>query len=382
MRKFLPLILESERKGVKFLKLNVGDPDMLPPPEFLREVKKFKGPQVPYAPSPGFKDHVASWLTYYKSLKIALKPSQVIPTVGCAEAIMYSMIAVTDPGDDLLIFEPFYPSYKSFGKMIGVSLRPVTLSIENNYALPKASVIKKAIGPKTKAIVIINPGNPTGTVFTEKEIKTVIAIAKKHNLFIISDETYRDILFKGKPSTLLSNKSARDRVIVIDSASKRFSLPGARIGVLISYNEDVMSSVLRFCQARLSAGTLEQFGLIPLLKKPHAYMRKIVKEYKKRHDTIVAALRKIPGVMVNPAMGAFYLTVKLPVDDTEAFTAFMLRDFNYKGKSVAVSPMSGFYWTKGMGKNAVRLAYVLDSVKLKEAAHILSEGLRAFNKKR
>jgi aspartate aminotransferase len=294
---------------------------------------------------------------------------------------MYSMIAVTDPGDDVLIFEPFYPSYKSFGKMIGISLRPVTLSIENNYALPKASVIEKAIGKRTRAIVIINPGNPTGTIFSEKELKTIVTIAKKHNLFIISDETYRDILFKGKPSTLLSNKNARDHVIVIDSASKRFSLPGARIGVLISYNENVMSSVLRFCQARLSAGTLEQFGLIPLLRKPHAYMRKIAKEYKKRHDTIVSALRKIPGVLVNPAMGAFYLTVKLPVRDSEDFTEFMMSKFSWQGKTVAVSPMRGFYWTKGMGKDAIRIAYVLDSKKLTEAAAIIAKGLEEYKKK-
>ncbi len=381
MRKFLPLILASEKKGIKFFKLNVGDPDILPPPRFLSEVRKYKGPMVPYAPSPGFKDHVEAWLSYYKSIGIKLEPNQLIPTVGCAEAIMYAMLAVTDPGDDVLIFEPFYPSYKSFGKMIGVSLKPVTLKIENNYKLPSASVIEKAIGKRTRAIVLINPGNPTGTTLSKKEVRTIVGIAKKQNLFIISDETYRDILFTGKPSTLLSHKDARDRVIVIDSASKRFSLPGARIGCLISYNEEIMGSILRFCQARLSAGTLEQFGLIPLLKNSHSYTRKISKEYKKRHDTVVKELRKIPGVVVNPAMGAFYLTVKLPVKDSEDFTSFMMKDFNDKGRSVAVSPMPGFYATKGLGRDAIRLAYVLDSGKLREAVKILGKGLEAYNKK-
>ncbi len=382
MRKFLPLILEAEKKGIHVIKLNVGDPDILPPSAFLREVRKYKGPQVPYAPSPGIRSHVDAWLTYYKTLGIRLSPNQLIPTVGCAEAILYSMIAVTDPGDDILIFEPFYPSYKSFGRMIGVGLTPVTLSIENNYALPKASEIEKKIGKRTRAIAVINPGNPTGTVFTQKDLETLVAIAEKHNLFIIADETYRDILFKQKPTTMLSFKRAKERIIVIDSASKRFSLPGARIGCMISENEELMTSLLRFCQARLSAGTLEQFGLIPLLKNHKAYVKKVSKEYKKRHDTLVSELNKLKGVVVLPAEGAFYLTVKLPVTDSDDFTAFMMRDFSENGKTVAVAPMSGFYATKGLGKDAIRIAYVLESPKLREAVKILGKGLEAYAKKR
>lgn len=382
MRKFLPLILDAEKKGVHVLKLNVGDPDLLPPPEFLREVKKYKGPHVPYAPSPGIRVHVDAWLSYYKSLGFNLKPNQLIPTVGCAEAIMYALMAVTDPGDDVLIFEPFYPSYKSYGMMIGIKLRPVTLNIENNYALPSKREIEKHIGPRTKAIVLINPGNPTGTVMSEKEMRLIAEIAKKRNLFVISDETYRDIIFKGKPGSVLSLKNIRDRSIIIDSASKRFSLPGARIGCLISFNEEVMSGVLRFCMARLSAGTLEQHGLIPLLKKPHAYMRKITAEYKRRHEAVVKELKKIPGVEVTPAAGAFYLTVKLPIDDSDAFTAFLLRDFRHNGKTVAVAPMTGFYASKGYGKNAIRLAYVLAVPKLREAVGLLSMGLSAYTKRR
>lgn len=385
MRKFLPLILDAEKKGIQVLKLNVGDPDLLPPPEFLKAVRQYKGPQVPYAPSPGIRPHVDAWLSYYTSIGITLKPNQLIPTVGCAEAIMYALMAVTDSGDDVLIFEPFYPSYKSFGMMIGIALRPVTLNIENNYKLPSAHEIEKQIGPRTKAIVLINPGNPTGTVLSPKEIKMIGALAKKHGLFVISDETYRDILFKGKPSSVLSMSDLRGHSIVIDSASKRFSLPGARIGCLISKNEEVMSAILRFCMARLSAGTLEQYGLIPLLKKPHAYMKKITAEYKRRHDAVVLELKKIPGVSVSPASGAFYLTVKLPITDSDAFTAFMLHDFRYEGKTVAVAPMTGFYATPGLGKNAVRLAYVLAVPKLREAIHLLAKGLEAYalqNKKR
>ncbi|MBI3573707.1 aminotransferase class I/II-fold pyridoxal phosphate-dependent enzyme [Candidatus Kaiserbacteria bacterium] len=278
MRKFLPLVLDAEKRGIRVLKLNVGDPDILPPPLFLKTVKRFKGPQVGYAPSPGFIVHVDAWRSYYKTLGISLERQNVIPMVGCAEAILYSLIAVTDPGDDVLVFEPFYPSYKSFAKMIGISLSPVTLSITNNYALPSDAVIERAIGTKTKAIVLINPNNPTGTVFSKTELSRIVRIAKKRNLFIISDETYRDIIFSGKPTSAITLSGAKERVIVIDSASKRFSLPGARIGCLISYNADVMAAVLRFCQARLSAGTLEQFGLIPLLKNPHAYVRKITTE--------------------------------------------------------------------------------------------------------
>jgi len=378
MRKFLPLILDAERRGITVLKLNVGDPDLSPPPAFLKAVKRYKGPQVPYAPSPGFQEHVSAWLTYYRTLGISLKPGELIPTVGCAEAIMYAMMAVTDPGDEVLVFEPFYPSYKSFAKMIGVNLRPVTLSLKNNYALPPTKDILARITPKTKAIAVVNPGNPTGTVLTAPERARIAEIAKKKNLFIIADETYRDIIFSGKPTTMLSDGSVLDRVIVVDSASKRFSLPGARIGCVISRNTDVMGAILRFCQARLSAGTLEQFGLIPLLKNHRAYVRMAAGRYKKRHDVAVQELKKIPGVIVKPAQGAFYLTVGLPVESSEDFTAFMLSDFSEKGKTVAVAPMPGFYWTPGLGRSDVRIAFVLNEGKMREAMRLLARGLAAY----
>ncbi len=379
MRKFLPLIVDAEKRGIKVLKLNVGDPDLLPPPAFLQTIRRFKGPQVGYAPSPGFPKHVDAWLSYYKTLGIPLKRENLIPMVGCAEAILYALIAVTDPGDEVLVFEPFYPSYKSFGRMIGISLKPVTLSIDNNYALPSERAIERAIGRKTKAIAVINPNNPTGTVFNKNELSRIVKIAQKHNLFIISDETYRDIIFKGKPGSVVTLPGAKDRTIVVDSASKRFSLPGARIGCLLSYNRDVMAAVLRFCQARLSAGTLEQEGLIPLLKNHRGYVRKISAEYKKRHDTVIKELRKIKGVMVNPASGAFYLTVKLPVKDSDDFVAFLLKDFSFERKTVGIAPMTGFYWTKGLGKDAVRIAYVLEERKLRMAINLLARGLQAYH---
>ncbi|MEK9177250.1 MAG: pyridoxal phosphate-dependent aminotransferase, partial [Patescibacteria group bacterium] len=340
---------------------------------------KYRGPQVPYAPSPGFRDHVEAWLRYYRTLGVSLKLAELIPTVGCAEAIMYAMMAVTDPGDEVLVFEPFYPSYKSFAKMIGVNLRPVTLSLDNNYALPSENEILARVTSRTKAIAVINPGNPTGAVLTPAEQARIARIAKKKNLFIIADETYRDILFSGKPTSMLSISEVRDRVIAVDSASKRFSLPGARIGCVISRNTEVMAAVLRFCQARLSAGTLEQFGLVPLLKNHRSYVRAAAREYKKRHDVAVRELRKIPGVTVHPAKGAFYLTVGLPVRSSEDFTAFMLKDFARGGKTVAVAPMPGFYWTRGLGVSDVRIAFVLNGGKMREAIRLLGHALVAYS---
>jgi len=381
IRKYLPFVIAAEKKGIKVFKINVGDPDLVPPQEFFKVIRAYAGKSLPYTPSPGIPAHTAAWQKYFTQFGVNLPMSGIIPAVGCAEAILLAMQAGCDPGDELMVFEPLYSSYKSFAVMTGIKLVPVLLPFEKNFALPPAAEIEKKITKKTKAIVVINPDNPTGKLWSEKELNTVVAIAKKHNLFIISDETYREIRFDGKkPSSLLANKAARQNVIVCDSASKRFTMPGARTGVVASFNEQVMHTILKFAQARLSTPTLEQLALVPVLNNSMPYVNKIVKEYKKRRDVIAVGLAKIPGVVFKPAQGAIYQALKIPVKESEDFVKFMVSKFSYKGKTVMVTPMQDFYITPGRGHSEIRLAYVLDSKDLKEAMEILRRGLEVYSK--
>ncbi len=378
IRKFLPLMQEAVKRGTHIYKLNVGDPDLIPPHNFFEVIRQYREPTLGYAPSPGITKHTGAWLKYYKQFGVSLEAKNVIPTVGCAEAIMLALLAVADVGDEIIVFEPLYASYKSFSVIAGIKLVPILLPIENNFALPYASEIEKKISKKTKAIVVINPDNPTGKLWTDKELSLVIKIAKKHNLFIISDETYREIRFDGKqPSCLLARKDARANVIVCDSVSKRFSMPGARIGCVASFNAEVMGSILKFAQARLSAGTLEQLGTVPLLENSKAYTTKITKEYQARRNVVAEGLGKMPAVF-KPAQGAFYQAVALPVNNAEDFVKFMIGEFEFQGKTVMVTPMEDFYITPGRGRNQIRIAYVLNTQDLKVAMEVLKRGLEAF----
>ena len=382
IRKFFPLIQAAEKAGKHIFKLNVGDPDLEPPKRFFDVIKHYSQTTLSYAPSPGIAKHTAAWLKYYKQFGVNLEMQNVIPTVGCAEGIMLALQAVADPGDEVIVFEPVYASYKSFSVIAGIKLVPVLLPIEKNFALPAKAVIERKISKRTKAIVVVNPDNPTGKLWSEKELSTVIQLAKKHNLFVISDETYREIRFDGKkPVCLLARKNARNNVIVCDSVSKRFSMPGARIGCVASFNKQIMESILKFAQARLSAGTLEQLGTVPLLENSRGYTSKITKEYKKRRDVVSVGLAKMPAVY-KAAQGAFYQAVGLPVKDAEDFVKFLIGKFVYKGKTVMVTPMEDFYITPGRGKNEIRIAYVLNVNDLKEAMEILKRGLEAYLKSR
>ena len=378
IRKFLPLMQAAEARGTKVFRLNVGDPDLTPPPQFLATVKKYNEKTLGYAPSPGLKQHMLAWQKYYKQFGVSLELNQMLPTVGCAEAIMLALQAVADVGDEIIVFEPLYASYKSFSVMTGIKLVPVTLPIEKNFAMPSASIIESKITSRTKAIVIINPDNPTGKLWSAGELNTIVQLAKKHNLFIISDETYREIRFTGKPYCLLADKSARQNVILTDSVSKRFSMPGARIGCIASFNAEVMAVILKFAQARLSAGTLEQVGLVPLLNNSAPYVNKVVAEYKKRQKVVAAGLAKIPGAVFKPAQGAFYQAVGLPIKDAEDFVRFMIGEFSYKGSTVMVTPMQDFYITPGKGKNEIRIAYVLNTKALAQAMDVLARGVAEY----
>jgi aspartate aminotransferase len=378
IRKFLPLMQATEKRGVKVYKLNTGDPDLEVPPEFFKAVRVFRGKNLNYAPSPGYPEHVVAWQKYYKQFGVSIKPENLIPTVGCAEAILLAIQAVADAGDEIIVFEPVYVSYKSFSVMTGVKLVPVTLKTDNGFACPPVRDVEKKISRRTKAIVIINPDNPTGKLWSDDELEEILKLAKKHNLFVIADETYREIRFKGQSSCLLAKKAYRDRVVLVDSVSKRYSMPGARIGCLVSFNMDVMGAVLKFAQARLSAGTLEQFGLIPLLKHSKKYTEPVRAEYKRRRDAVYQALSKMPGVVCTKPEGAFYIVAALPVDSAENFVKFLIRDFKYKNETVMISPMRDFYITPGLGKNEIRIAYVLSTRDLKKAMEILRRALKAY----
>ncbi len=380
IRKFLPFVKAAEKKGIRVFKLNVGDPDLTPPPALLATIKKYSKKNLGYAPSPGIAEHTAAWVKYYASFGIKFKPENIIPTVGGAEAIILALLAVADAGDEIIVFEPLYTSYKGFAAMTGVKLVPVTLRAENNFALPAAKEIEKKITKKTKAIVVINPNNPTGTILTDREIKIVIKIAKKHQLFIISDETYREIIFSGKPTSLLKYPGAKDLVVLVDSLSKRFSCPGARIGCVASFNKEIMYSVLKLAMIRLSVPTLEQYGTIPLLLNAKPYTKKITAEYERRRDTVLAGLKNIPGVAAQKPEGAFYLIVKLPVSSAEEFVKWLVSDFSFQKKTVMLSPLAEFYITPGKGADEVRIAYVLNCAELKEAMGILKIALEKYLK--
>lgn len=378
IRKFLPLAQEAEKRGVYIYKLNVGDPDMAVPSDFWDALRNYKDKTVGYAPSPGIREHTEAWVKYYSTFGVSLRPEDIIPTVGCAEAILLAMIAICDPGDELIVFEPLYSSYKSFAVMCGIALIPITLQVENNFQLPSEEVISKKITPKTKGIVLINPNNPTGTALSEQELLTIIRVAKKHHLFILSDETYRELVFDIPVRTLFSYTDAHDHAIVLDSVSKKFSAPGLRIGSLASFNKDVIWSVLKFAMARLSAPTLEQYALIPLLSSPTRYTKPFVLEYQRRKDTVVSGLQKIPGVICHPPKGAFYIIAKLPVENSEKFVEFMLTKFHFKQKTVMVTPAEDFYITPARGRDEIRIAYVLNTDALRDAMEILQKGLEAY----
>lgn len=380
MRKFLPLVREAEKQGVKIYKLNVGDPDIPTPNEFWRALKAYKPTTLSYAPSPGISEHVQAWVKYYSHLNIKLTPNQILPTIGGAEAIMFALAIIADPGDEILVFEPLYVTYKGFASVLNIKLVPITLRHDNGFALPESQKITRSISKKTKAIVIVNPNNPTGSCLSKADHQRLIAIAKKHGLFIIADETYREIVFQGRAISFLQFTKAADNIIAVDSASKRFSLPGARIGSLVSRNPKIMEAALRLAMTRLSVPTLEQYGLLPLLKSPKKITREITREYKLRRDLVWSQLKKIPGVAAYKPLGAFYLIVELPVNNAEKFVSWLITDFRHKGATLLLTPAESFYLTPGLGKRQIRLAYVLARPKLKMALEILAKGLIAYQK--
>lgn len=358
--------------------LNIGQPDLKTPQRFYAEVRRFAERTIAYAPSEGYPGVVEAWEDYYQQCNIPFDKEDIIVTTGGSEAIIFSLMTIADPGDEVIIFEPLYTNYITFACMTSVTPVPVQTYLKDGFHLPSDEVIEKKITEKTKAIIVCNPSNPTGTVYSHKELQRIAELAKKHNLFIIADEVYREIVFEKKAISIMEFEEIHDRIIVVDSVSKRFNICGARIGCVASKNKKVMENVLKFAQGRLSSPTLEQLAVVPLLQKYRKYTDPMVKEYKKRRDAAVKVLGTIPGVEFFKPEGAFYLIAKLPIENAEYFCRWLLEEFHDKKETIMFAPAEGFYKTKGAGKKEIRIAFVLGVKQLTRAMEILKIALEEY----
>lgn len=380
MRKFHPFAVAAEAKGRKIYHLNIGQPDIETPPVFFDAVKEFKQPVLAYAPPPGIPELVEAVRSYYAKLDIKLESGDILAATGGSEALEMVLECILDDGDEILIPEPFYPNYNTFTRVTGGKIHPIPTTPEEGYHYADRKKIEAEINEHTRAIMVTNPGNPTGAVLTHEEMKLIVDIAKEHNLFVIGDEVYREFVYGGeKLATLLEFEDAAENVIVIDSVSKRFSACGARVGVLISRNKELMSHAMKYCQGRLCSATLDQVGAAALYTVGPEYFAAVRDEYKKRRDTCMAGLEKIPGVVCKCPKGAFYIMAKLPVDNTDTFQQWLLENFEDHGDTVMFAPGEGFYATPGKGRDEVRLAYVLKQADLERAMELLALGIQAYN---
>lgn len=383
IRRLVPYADEAKKRGIHIYYLNIGQPDIKTPSVWYEYIDKYKPEVVAYTHSQGLLELREAFSKYYTRHDIHVSADEIMVTNGGSEAIMFALGVVCDPGDEVITIEPFYANYLGFASYLNVKLVPVTAHTEDGYRLPPISEFEKVVSPKTKAILFSNPSNPTGTVYTYEEMKQIVDFAKKHNLVIISDEVYREFTFDGrKHISVFHFEGIEEQTIMVDSISKRYSACGARIGTLVTKNKEFYKSALKFAQARLCPAETTQFGAIGLLTLGEEYTNSVRDEYQKRRDATYEAMKEIPGVVVHKPEGAFYLAAKLPVDNAEDFIIWMLKEFNVDGKTTMVSPLSGFYATPGAGMSEIRIAYVLEAEKLADAARILGEGIREYNKRK
>ncbi len=379
IRKLVPFADAAKKRGIKVYHLNIGQPDIESPKEALDAVKNNQLKVVAYAKSGGNDSLREGLVGYYKGIGIDLEPADINITNGGSEALQIALSVTCDPDDEVIVFEPFYTNYNSFALQNDVKLVPITTHIEDGFALPPMSEVEKHITPKTKGVVICNPGNPTGCLYTKKALLELGEIAKKHQLFIYADEVYREFCYTDEPHfSCMHIPGLEQNVILLDSVSKRYSLCGARIGYLVSRNKEVMAAVMRYAQARLCSPSYGQIAAEGALDAPASYFKAVRDEYIHRRDVLIDGLQKMPGVIAPRPMGAFYAAAQLPVDDAEKFAKWLLEEFNYNGETVMVAPMAGFYATKGLGTNQIRLAYVLKEEDLKHALVCLEKALETY----
>lgn len=381
IRKLVPFAENAKKRGVEVFHLNIGQPDIKTPDVALEAIKNNTVEVLAYSRSEGSDEYRQKIADYYVKNNINVTADEIIVTTGGSEALLFAMGSITDPSDEIIIPEPFYANYNGFSTASGVNIVPVISKIEDNFALPKIEEFEKLISPKTKAILICNPGNPTGYLYSKEEIQKLAEIAKKHDLFLISDEVYREFVYDNvQHQSVLSDFGLENHAIIIDSVSKRYSMCGARIGCLVTKNKEVLDTAMKFAQARLSPPTFAQIASEAALETPQSYFDEVIVEYKDRRDTLISELNKIDGVKVAKPKGAFYCVAELPVDDADKFAQWILEDFSLDNKTVMVAPAAGFYSTKGIGTNQVRIAYVLKKEDLVKSVEILKVAIEKYNK--
>ena len=381
VRKFYPYEMAAVEKGLKVRHLNIGQPDIETPRVFFEAISRFSDSVLEYAPAPGVSDFLTATQKYYESLGFHITREDILATYGGSEALQIVMSCILEEGDEVLVPEPFYPNYTTFINITGGKIRPIKTKAEEGYRFATREQIEPLINEHTRAILMTNPGNPTGVVLTREEMRLMADIAKEHDLFLISDEVYREIVYTGeKISSMLELEDAAENVVVIDSVSKRFSATGARVGAVISRNHELMNEAMKLCQGRLCTATLDQVGAAAMYNElPASYYTEVREEYRRRRDAMVAALSKIPGVEFRCPEGAFYLMATLPVDDAEKLQYFLLEEFEDNGETVMVTPADSFFTDPELGRNKVRIAYVTNPEDVTRAIELLGLGIQAYN---
>ena len=379
IRKLAPLADDAKKRGVHVYHLNIGQPDLPTPKEALDAIRNIDRTVLEYSPSQGYLSYRKKLVEYYRKYDIMLSTDDIIVTTGGSEAVLFAFMSCLNSGDEIIIPEPAYANYMAFAISAGAVIRTVTCNIEDGFALPPVHKFEELINERTKAILICNPNNPTGYLYTRREMNQIRDLVEKYDLYLFSDEVYREYIYTGSPYISACHfKGIEQNVVLIDSVSKRYSECGIRIGALVTKNEEVRKAVMKFCQARLSPPLIGQIAAEASMDAPESYGRDVYDEYVERRKCLIDGLNRIPGVYSPIPMGAFYTVARLPVDDSEKFCAWCLTDFSYEGETVMMAPASGFYITPGAGKNEVRIAYVLKKEDLARALVVLRKALEAY----
>ena len=383
IRKLTPLANDAKARGIKVYHLNIGQPDLPTPQKALDALSNVRREVLEYSPSQGFLSLREKLVNYYKRFRIELTPDDIIVTTGGSEAVLFAFMACLNPGDEIIVPEPAYANYMAFAVSAGAVIKSVPSSIETGFALPPVEEFEKLITERTKAILICNPNNPTGYLYSRSEMNQIRDIVKKHDLYLFSDEVYREFIYTGSPYISACHlEGIEQNVVLIDSVSKRYSECGIRIGALVTKNAELRKTVMKFCQARLSPPLIGQIVAEASIEDTEEYSAEVYEEYVARRKCLVDGLNKIQGVYSPIPMGAFYTVARLPVDDAEKFCAWCLTDFDYEGETIMMAPASGFYSTPGMGKDEVRIAYILNKTELKRALMVLEKALEAYNSRK
>ena len=382
MRKFHPLAVKAKSEGKKIYHLNIGQPDLPTPGAFYEAVRDFADRTLEYEASPGRPVLIEAIKNYYSKLGVSLEDNDILVTTGGSEALLFTCLSILDPYTEVIIPEPYYPNYTTFVHAAGGVIRALPTNPWEGYRYADRERIESLITPNTRAIMITNPGNPTGVVLDESEMRMIADIAKKHNLFLICDEVYREFCYDDKfgVPTMARFRDIDENLVIIDSVSKRFSACGARVGCVVTRNKQLQAALLKFCQSRLAVATVDQVGAAALYTVDHAFFRACKAEYRKRRDTVIRKLREIPGVVVEEPMGAFYVMASLPVDNSDKFQHWLLEEFDDKGDTVMFAPGAPFYETPGKGINEVRIAYVRKQEDLERAMDVLAKGIAVYQK--